>query len=684
MKRVISGVVFLILFTNLAFSQIIELFEDRHIDANYNDHINSTSDSIRYVYLNEAKGKNLEIVGLATQSPYTAYFIIPIAFRDQAPLWLEIDCPEMINYKFIQLSEKNVVVAATLTNSTDTINLNWTSWVLIKRNNYNDIPESVPIPELSELPDSVLRFLQPTDCVQSNDSTIRHIAETVRDSTDDLIILADRIAKYCRRIPHTFSHTPYSFDAYYALKWGNSCTGHAHAGAALFRANGVPCRVLMNMPGGSLYDMHWIVEYYIPEYGWVKLETNYGVNPYIYAYRCVISYACDIADEFSITHPENIEAYWFCSDTIFRNEYPFWGGAHSNRVCGYVGGTVSRIDQLISLTKSVFRYNTIFQGIKLNNQQLKYFNKALEYQNKALVYAKSEILDSIIYNLNETLSYYREIGENPIKEIYFNDFENGSVGWTHGGYMDRWDIGIPVVGPIYCYSGENCMGSNLDSVYSNNVNSWIKSPPIHLTDLASAYLNFKIWNDVEDDEQCENPKDRLWVELSTNNGETFFPISTCFGGVNDDPEIPSFGGWSNVVLDLSEYIDNTVIICYHFTSNDTISKTGSFIDDVKVYGRDLIWSGTEEEPSLTNALTGKSYPNPFTNRLEIEYYQPFSDDVLIEVYNLTSQVINAFNLPKQGKGKQSFILDTSNYLSGIYNIKISTCNQKVIFKVIRL
>ena len=690
MKRVTIGFIIILFLAKLTLSQINGILDNRYIDADYNDPLSiiNISDNYNWAFLHEAKG-NLRIDGIASKSPYTFYFIIPIAFREQAPIWFEIDCPQMINYKFIQLSEKNVVVAATLTNSTDTIHLNWTSWVLVKMNEYSDIPESIPIPEISELPDSVLSFLQPTACVQSNDSTVRHIAETVRDTTDDLIILAKKIATYCRRIP-SYSHEPWSFDAYYAMKWGGACIGRAHAGAALFRANGVPCRVLMNMPQGT-YWMHWIVEYYIPEYGWVKMETTFGWNPYYtVAYKSVITHAFNIEDEFPILKPGNIESYWFCSDTIFQHNAPTWNSRHTNSLCGGTGygieGTISKIDQLISLTDSVFRYNTIFQGIKLSNQQQQNFTKALEYQNKALLFAKSKILDSIIYNLNEALSYYREISKNLIKEIYFNDFENGSNGWTHGGEKDLWDIGIPVVGPTYCYSGENCMGSNLDSVYSNNVNSWMVSLPIDLSNLASAYLNFKIWNDVEDSDfdYGYNPRDRLWVELSIDNGDSFFPISTCFGGVNDNPEIPSFGGWKNVELDLSEYIDQTIQIRYHFTSNDTISKTGSFIDDVRVYGRDLILSGIEEEPSLTNALTGKSYPNPFTNRLEIEYYQPFSDDVLIEVYNLTSQVINAFNLPKQGKGKQSFILDTSNYLPGIYNIKISTCNQKVIFKVIRL
>ena len=178
--------------------------------------------------------------------------------------------------------------------------------------------------------------------------------------------------------------------------------------------------------------------------------------------------------------------------------------------------------------------------------------------------------------------------------------------------------------------------------------------------------------------------DRFWVELCTDNGQNYFPISTCFGGVNDDPAIPSFGGWNNVVLDLSEYIDSTIQIRFRFTSYNIISKVGSYIDDVKVYGRIKGSLRIEDKQKLTNKLTGKCYPNPFVNKLEIEYNQPFSDDVHIEIFNLLGQRIHVSSLPKQRIGKHKIVLITSNYLFGIYNVRINTCNQKVIFKIVKL
>ncbi len=687
MKEIITGIVLTILFSNITFSQIIGFKANDFINHGNNniDYMGNMTSSIKNLYLHKTIGE-LQISGNATESPYTVYFIIPIAYREQAPIWFNIDCPQMINYKYIRLSDDNVVVTATINNLPGMIDLNWTSWVLIKQHDYSGIPASIPIPSISELPDSVLSWLQPTACVQWNDSTVYNIADSVRGSTNDLIVLAEKIEDYCTDIPWVFPHSPVSFDAYYAMKWGNSCTGHAHAGAALFRANGIPSRVLMNMPAwfSSYMDMHWIIEYFIPDYGWVKMETSIGINPYHNADKEVITFACNIEDEFPILYPDNIEAYWFGSDPVFNHMYPDWGGAHKITTYIVMTDSATKVDQIISLTDSVFRYNTIFQGIDLNSQQLNDFNLALEFQNRSFINAQEGNPDSIIYYLNEALFYFRNITNNPLIEIYFNDFENGSTGWTHGGIKDKWDVGIPSVGPTYCYSGKNCIGSNLDSVYSNNVNSWILSPPVDLSSLSYAHLNFKLWNDVEDNQQGLNPRDRLWVELSTDNGQSFFPISTCFGGVNDDPAIPSFGGWNNVVLDLSEYIDSKIQVKFCFFSNNTVSKIGSYIDDVGIYGRMDDLSGIDNRQKLSNTLTGKCFPNPFINKLEIEYNQPYDDDVQINVFNSLSQIIHASYLPKQSIGKHKFILNTSNFSSGIYHIILNTCNKKMIFKIVRL
>lgn len=179
-------------------------------------------------------------------------------------------------------------------------NLDWTAWVLVKDNSYADRPEFVPLTALYELTAEEKKWLQSTDCAQLDAPIVRETAALVKNNTSNLIELADHTAAYCGSIPPSFSHTPGAFDAVYALKFGNACTGRAHAGAALLKANGVPARSILNLPPADPtndIDMHWIIDYLVPGYGWVNMETTVGINFYN-PQDTVVIYVSDPGDEF--------------------------------------------------------------------------------------------------------------------------------------------------------------------------------------------------------------------------------------------------------------------------------------------------------------------------------------------------------------------------------------------------
>lgn len=632
------------------------------------------------LYLNNATG-NLKIYGTASKSPYEVYFILPIACREQAPIWLDIQCPQMNDYRFVRLDALNVFVAANLNNSSDTIHLDWSSWVLAKQHNYSEIPVTVPIPTLNDLPDSVKQWLMPTACVQWEDPFIRHIADSIRGTTNDLIVLASKINTYCVNIPWDFPYIPLSFDAYFAMKWGSSCTGHAHAGAAIFRENGIPCRVLMNMPtfAAPNFNMHWIIEYYIPQYGWVKMETSMGYNPYINDHQEMITFACNPEDEFSMIYPNNIESYWFASDTVFQHQYPDWGLAHTGILYRVLNDSIAKVDSIISLTDSVYRYFTTYQGIHLSSAQHSYFQIAQDFQYKALNHIKSNKKDSTIYYLNQSLENYKKIELKPNQTIFFDDFENGLNGWTHGGINDDWELGTPVnIGPSNAYSGNNCWGTDLDSLYKNNADCWLLSPTINLDNLSCAYLSVKIWNDVIDNYQGSSPEDKLWAEVSTDNGVTFSLLTTHLGGVIDyNTGVPQVGGWSRLVLDLFPYINSTVKIRFHFTSNFSVSRPGSYIDDFHVYGREMSTQNIKENKNNCNAINFSCYPNPAINFITIEL-TGMVDKNYITISEINGQVL----IEKQFKGNKTQI-DISNLSNGIYFLKLKNEHGVKVGKIIK-
>lgn len=622
---------------------------------------------------------NLQVTGNTNNETYEAYFHVPITSTDQVPILVEVESPHLINYRFLHINPSNVIIAARMKQHADSTNLEWKAWVLVKENRYPNFPGFVTIPKLSQLPDSVKKWLTPSDCVQSNDPLIQEKADSIRGNTTNLIKLADDICDYCYNIPWWKSwpppHLPLSFDAIHALKWANSCTGHAHVGAALFRANGVPARVLLDIPlnfANLNSDQHWIIEYFVPNYGWVKMETSTGENPFRLSNQ-IITFICHPEHEFPVFYPWGNEGLWHTSDPdLLLN----WGRAHNGHIIYGIQNSLDTVKLASSLTNSVFHYYSSYWGINLSSAQQTTFQNAFNYQKSALDNIKNKDIDRYTINMQNALNMYKSIDIEPVSTIFFDDFENGSNGWTHGGTQDEWELGAPVFGLTKAFSGNNCWGTDLDNSYENNAECWLKSPSIDLGSYNCAYLSFGIWNWVEDiNYGPEGIFDKIWVDI-TQDGTIFYPLCNQMGGVNDDPEIPDIGGWNNVVLDLTKYLDKTVQIRFRFESDEKDAQFGSYIDDVHVYGRYsnvLTVSGDGlAGPQIFRLF--QNYPNPFNPITSIEYQIPKLSKVDLRIYDLRGQRLTTLVSEKQMPGNYKLEWDASSFASGIYLYRLVTDN----------
>jgi len=537
-----------------------------------------TDDGQLHLYLRKATG-SLTVQGYASCDTYQVYFHVPISFHEQAPVLLQVTCPRMIDYRFVREDPPNLLVAARLL-SADSAVLDWTAWVLVKENSYANFPMYVPIPTPDELPDSVKPWLEETDCCQLSAPIVQHTADSLRDTTTNLIKLAQDVCDFCRSIPAELPHSPWAFDAEYALKWGNSCTGHAHAAAALLRASGVPARTLLSMPDwASNYMMHWIIEYYVPEYGWVRMETSGGVNREPPQDELVVR-ACNPGDEFPVWFPCAIDDEWHTSDTAYGMWTP--RKRHNAFAVLTLSDSIVRAEYAIALTDWVFGQHSAYSGIRLTPAEYAAFTSGLSHQTDALAHIQAGDLPGYIIEMEEALIDYQNVNPAPVQTFFSEDFENGPVGWTHGGSQDEWELGVPTYGPTSAHSGSNCWGTNLDGPYANNDDCWLQSPRIDLSNLASANLSFWIWNRVQG--HYGQVFDPVWVEVS-RDGSTFLPLTSWMGGVNDDPEITGIGGWSHVFLDLAQYLGDTVRLRFRFRSDSSAVFAGSYIDDVLVSGR---------------------------------------------------------------------------------------------------
>lgn len=532
------------------------------------------------VFLCQATG-DLSITAVAGTETYEVYFHIPVPYEEQVPILVTVESPRLVDYRFLRLDPPNLLVAARMLPGLTS--LNWTAWVLVVENDYADLPAEVPIPAPETLPDSVRGWLESTDCAQLDAEIVQQTAAQVRGGTNSLTRLAQAICDYCYGIPWSFPHTPTSFDAVYALNWGNSCTGHAHAGAALFRANGVPARTLMNMPVDSgSYDMHWIIAYFMPEYGWVRMETSTGQNPAVPEQE-IVTFACNPQDEFPLFLPCGIEGQWHTSDPALGMMNPNWAGAHSAASVCTIAAPTAQILAAHALTGEVFARYADAWGLPLPPDQAVALQAAHAEQTSALECIENEDLEGYLEHLELAAAHYEGLALADPAIVFFDDCEGGPGGWTHGGTLDEWECGAPSAGPPAAHSGQSCWGTDLDGDYENNADCWLLSPWIDLTQESWATLDFWVWNWVDDRTQGL-VYDPLWLDV-TQDGVSYLPLSSAMGGVNDDTEIPDVGGWNHVVLDLTKWTGDALRIRFRFRSNATDAQFGPYLDDIRILGR---------------------------------------------------------------------------------------------------
>lgn len=176
---------------------------------------------------------------------------------------------------------------------------------------------------------------------------------------------------------------------------------------------------------------------------------------------------------------------------------------------------------------------------------------------------------------------------------YRFDFEASAGGFTVASGQD-WQWGHPTSGPNGAHSGQNAWATNLAGTYRDNSNSGLDSPPIVLRNATSATLTFWHWY------RMEYSDGTFWdggnVKLSTDNGATFqviFPQGgydgTATNSANPLYGQPVFGGpasngnfWHEETFDLSAFVNQTVIIRFHFGSDGYVGDLGWYVDDVMV------------------------------------------------------------------------------------------------------
>jgi hypothetical protein len=246
----------------------------------------------------------------------------------------------------------------------------------------------------------------------------------LRGLSDNLIRYAERIApfiKYHRYLFFVFALNTGLFlsqDARTTLLINGENIGRSHLACAFFRIYNVPARVLLvNNDQGFWTQMHYMVEYYVPGYGWVLLDPTFGKTPYATSHQ-VINRVCYPQDEQD-TKRDYIfpfmkgEERWLWIDT--DHVTPYYVDCDTGSKSQMFTEVNVVIDTLSAsyafvLTQMVFRYYQEYLGVDLTGENLLRYENATSYQKQAiLALTQSKDFDGYLMFLNMAYSEYLEI-----------------------------------------------------------------------------------------------------------------------------------------------------------------------------------------------------------------------------------------------------------------------------------
>jgi hypothetical protein len=306
----------------------------------------------------------------------------------------------------------------------DSVLLHFSVWVLVKNHDFHDLPPYVKFPKKCQLPQETRTWLVGTKEVQLHSVLIRHKAAVLHGPSDNLVRYAGRVASFIR--DHRFVlfiielHTGLllSQDARTTLLINGENVGRSHLACAFFRVYHVPARILLvNNDQGFWTQMHYMVEYYCPGYGWVLVETTKGISPYATKHQ-VINRVCYPTDENKTKRDYILpfmtgEEPWFWIDSPMVT--PFYSDLKNGSSRSQMfTESETIVDQLTAeyafvLTQIVLRQYQHYLGMNLSGANLLHFQNATSYQHEAIAAMQGHDVDGYIALLNQASGEYAQI-----------------------------------------------------------------------------------------------------------------------------------------------------------------------------------------------------------------------------------------------------------------------------------
>lgn len=238
-----------------------------------------------------------EIFQPRTENPkpeqHTILFPLPLSYRDQVPLsfHLKVSPPEAIQSVDVYQDHGENYVLKLIVNDVrkwKQVDIGFKAVVLVGPSDFGGVPESAEVPD--RWPEEAQPWLAATWCADSNNERIQTLGSKIRHETNDVRKIIQLVEQQAGKIFHTATGFGKDLTAVEALDKQGSCTSCANLVAALLRACDVPARVLAGYPSwtGPL-QTHYIVEAYVPGYGWYPIESTRCESPWPNTHQAAVA-----------------------------------------------------------------------------------------------------------------------------------------------------------------------------------------------------------------------------------------------------------------------------------------------------------------------------------------------------------------------------------------------------------
>ena len=183
------------------------------------------------------------------------------------------------------------------------------------------------------------------------------------------------------------------------------------------------------------------------------------------------------------------------------------------------------------------------------------------------------------------------------------DFEADDGGFFPNWGGD-WEWGTPTSGPFGAHSGDRVWATGLGN-YSDLSDSRLDMPPIDLSNMLNPVLTFWHWYLIEYSDGIYWDGGNLKISVDEGPFELITPVGGYDGIVDNYNTViggePAYGGpastgnfWHQETVDLSPWVNHTVVVRFHFGSDAYVNAPGWYFDDVEVL------MGVSAVPLFTN------------------------------------------------------------------------------------